>query len=71
MEDFKKQITNHLLALCNLHLEELSKAKKDLEENPRAQWAKMAVLRHESKASCYQAILTNIKIGSYDLDNSK
>ena len=68
LENFKKSINTHLLALHNLHLEELNKAKKNLEENPRAQWAKMAVERESSKMSVYKSILTNIKIGSYDDD---
>ena len=71
MENFKTNITNHLTNLYNFYSEELRRAEKQLDENPRAQWAKMAVERESSKMSVYKSILTNIKIGSYDLEISK
>ena len=69
MENFKTNITNHLTNLYNLYSEELNKSKKQLEENPRAQWCKMEVLRYETAMNTYKIILTNIKIGSYDDEN--
>jgi len=68
MENFKTNITNHLTNLYNFYSEELNKANKQLEENPRAQWAKMEVLRYKTEMMTYKTILTNIKRGSYDDD---
>jgi len=66
MTNFKTNITNHLTDSYNFYLEELRKAKKQLDENPRAQWAKMEKLRLQTQVSLYNTILTNIKVGNYD-----
>ena len=66
MTDFKTNITNHLTELVNHYKEELVKAKKDSDENPRTQWAKIKEAEVKKQVQAYNAILTNINVGAYD-----
>lgn len=71
LQNFKNNITQHLNDLHSFYVSELYKAEKELEENPRAQWAKMNVLRAETHVQSYKTILTHIKIGTYEEDSIK
>ena len=66
MTDFKTNITNHLTELVNFYKEELVKAEKDSDENPRTHWAKIKEAEVQKQLQTYNAILTNIKVGEYD-----
>ena len=70
MTDFKTNITKHLTELVNFYYDEWNKAIKDLDENPRTQWARRREAEVQKQFQSYNSILTNINSGEYDMFNT-